>query len=153
MYQHVKQKIFTLLTVVCLTVGAGAGSAVAAERDPSLLEIAARVEQYSKCRQLPLLERPKCRKEFALKSAKLGLAVGVYLHISQAAMKDGGASFIEVNKELGTLGDQLRPILLHAKGMSIGLCVIGVLLRGPGSCRGYCQLMMIREGAGRRTGS
>ncbi|MGE7383891.1 polymorphic toxin-type HINT domain-containing protein [Streptomyces sp. NPDC004126] len=118
MYQHLKQKIVTLATVLCLTVGAGAGTAAAEEpawREPSsLLEIAAKVEQYSKCRQLPLLQRPQCRKNFAIKSAKLGLAVGAYLYISLPTMKDGGASFAEMNKELGTLGGQLKPLLTQA---------------------------------------
>ncbi|MCX4546353.1 polymorphic toxin-type HINT domain-containing protein [Streptomyces sp. NBC_01565] len=117
MYHHIKQKIVTLLTVLCLTVGAGVGSAAAAgppEREPTLLEIIARVEQYSKCRELPLLQRPACRKEFALKSAKLGLAVGAYLYVFQSVMKDDGASFAEVSKELGVLGGQLKPLLHEA---------------------------------------
>ncbi|MFD5933062.1 polymorphic toxin-type HINT domain-containing protein [Streptomyces sp. NPDC060333] len=115
MFQHVKQKIVVLLTVLCLT--AGAGTAVAAEpveRQPTLLEMAAKVSKYANCRSLPLRERPQCAKEFALKSLKLSLAVGAYLHISQPAMKDKGAAFAEVNKEMGTLAGQLRPLLTHA---------------------------------------
>lgn len=117
MYQHLKQKIVTLLTVLCLTVGAG-GTAAAAEpteREPTLLEIAAKVAQYSKCRSLPLRERPKCAKEFAVKSTKFSLAVALYLYISLPTMKDEGAAFAEVNKELVVLDAQLRGLLDQAK--------------------------------------
>ncbi|WP_435600530.1 polymorphic toxin-type HINT domain-containing protein [Streptomyces sp. C10-9-1] len=117
MYQHVKRRIVVLLTVLCLTVGAGAGSAAAAgtsEREPTLLEIIARVEQYSKCGELPLLRRPKCRKDFVVKSAKLGVAVGAFLYVFRAGMKDGGASFTEVSEELGALSGQVKPILMEA---------------------------------------
>ncbi|MCY0951439.1 polymorphic toxin-type HINT domain-containing protein [Streptomyces sp. H27-S2] len=115
MFQHVKQKIVVLLTVLCLTAGAGtAVAAEPAERQPTLLEMAAKVSKYANCRSLPLRERPQCAKEFALKSLKLSLAVGTYLHISQPAMKDEGAAFAEVNKEMGTLAGQLRPLLTHA---------------------------------------
>ncbi|WP_137990577.1 RNase A-like domain-containing protein [Streptomyces vilmorinianum] len=114
MYQHVKQKIVTLVTVLCLTVVGGAGTAAAAgqaEREPTLLEIAARFSQYSKCGEKPLLERPKCYKEFALTSAKIGVGLGLYLYISREAMRDGGASFTELNKELRAL-DSLQPLAL-----------------------------------------
>ncbi|MGW7461883.1 RNase A-like domain-containing protein [Streptomyces sp. NPDC054797] len=121
MYLHVKQKIVTFLTVLCLTVGAG-GTAAAAEpppdRDPTLLEIAARVAQYSKCRELPLLERPKCAKEFAIKSLKIGLGVGVYLYVFRESMEDGGASFAGLEKEVEEL-KKLKPLLVmdpHTKG-------------------------------------
>ncbi|MEU9034345.1 polymorphic toxin-type HINT domain-containing protein [Streptomyces sp. NPDC048352] len=117
MFQQVRQKIVVLLTVLCLTVGAGAGTAAAAEppeREPTLLEMAAKVSKYANCRSLPLLQRPQCAKDFALKSLKLSLAVGAYLYVSQPAMKDGGAAFTEVNKELGTLAGQLQPLLTQA---------------------------------------
>ncbi|MCX5376207.1 polymorphic toxin-type HINT domain-containing protein [Streptomyces sp. NBC_00091] len=117
MFQHVKQKIVVLLTVLCLTVGAGAGTAAAAEpaeREPTLLEMAAKVSKYANCRSLPLRQRPQCAKDFALKSLKLSLAVGAYLYVSQPAMKDKGAAFAEVNKELGTLAGQLQPLLTQA---------------------------------------
>ncbi|MFF5921204.1 RNase A-like domain-containing protein [Streptomyces flavochromogenes] len=114
MYQHIKQKIVTLVTVLCLTVVGGAGTAAAAgqaEREPTLLEIAARFSKYSQCGEKPLLERPKCYKEFALTSVKIGVGVGLYLYISQKAMRDGGASFVALNKELRAL-DSLQPLAL-----------------------------------------
>ncbi|MEU6164171.1 RNase A-like domain-containing protein [Streptomyces tanashiensis] len=114
MYQHIKLKIITLVTVLCLTVVGGAGTAAAAgqaEREPTLLEIAARFSRYSKCGEKPLLERPKCYKEFALTSVKIGVGVGLYLYISQKAMRDGGASFVALNKELRAL-DSLQPLAL-----------------------------------------
>ncbi|WP_405828914.1 polymorphic toxin-type HINT domain-containing protein [Streptomyces sp. NBC_00105] len=120
MYLHVKQKIVTLLTVLCLTVGAGGTAAAAdpADRDPTLLEIAARVAQYSKCRELPLRERPKCAKEFAIKSMKIGLGVGVYLYVFRASMEDRGASFAGLEKEVEEL-KKLKPLLVmdpHTQG-------------------------------------
>ncbi|GGT30330.1 MULTISPECIES: polymorphic toxin-type HINT domain-containing protein [Streptomyces] len=117
MFQHVKQKIVAVLTALCLTAGAGVGSAAAAEppeREPTLLEMAAKVSKYANCKSLPLLQRPQCAAEFALKSVKLSLAVGTYLYISQPAMKDEGAAFAEVNKEMETLAGQLRPLLTQA---------------------------------------
>ncbi|WP_405978924.1 polymorphic toxin-type HINT domain-containing protein [Streptomyces sp. NBC_00158] len=117
MFQHVKQKTVALLTALCLTAGAGVGSAAAAERperEPTLLEMASKVSQYANCRSLPLHQRPQCVKEFALKSLKISLAVGTYLYISQPAMKDKGAAFAEVNKEMEKLAGQLRPLLTQA---------------------------------------
>ncbi|MFJ5078458.1 RNase A-like domain-containing protein [Streptomyces sp. NPDC088553] len=114
MHQHIKQKIVTLVTVLCLTVVGGAGTAAAAgqaEREPTLLEIAARFSRYSQCGEQPLLERPKCYKEFALTSVKIGVGVGLYLFISQKAMLDGGKSFVALNKELRAL-DSLQPLAL-----------------------------------------
>ncbi|MEY2233052.1 polymorphic toxin-type HINT domain-containing protein, partial [Streptomyces sp. BF23-30] len=114
MYLHVKQKIVTLLTVLCLTVAAG-GTAAATEPPPesesTLLEIAARVAQYSKCRELPLLERPKCAKEFAIKSVKIGLGVGTFLYVFRESMEDGGASFAELEKEVEAL-KKLEPLIV-----------------------------------------
>ncbi|MCX4962403.1 polymorphic toxin-type HINT domain-containing protein [Streptomyces virginiae] len=116
MFQHVKQKIVILLTVMCLTVGA-AGTAAAVDpldRPPTLLEIAARVSQYSKCKNLPLLERPKCAKEFALKSVKVGLALGVVLYIFQDAMEDDERpAFAEITKEVAALQKLQPENLLH----------------------------------------
>lgn len=118
MFQHVRQKIVILLTVMCLTVGA-AGTATAADafdRPPTLLEIAARVSQYAKCKQLPLLERPKCGKEFALKSLKVGLALGVVLYTLQGAMEDEEQpAFTEISKEVEALVKLQPEILLHPK--------------------------------------
>ncbi|MEV7685870.1 polymorphic toxin-type HINT domain-containing protein [Streptomyces bungoensis] len=117
MYLHAKQKIITLATALCLTIGAGAGTAAAAgaapkrEPEPTLLEIAAKVAQYSGCGSQPLLERPACLREFALKSAKLGLGVGVFLYVTRDAMKDEGASFKGLEKELTEL-NKLKPYLL-----------------------------------------
>lgn len=115
MFQHVKQKIVILLTVLCLTVGT-AGTAAAAEpldREPTLFEIAARVSQYAKCKNLPLLERPKCAKEFALKSLKVGVALGVALYTFQDAMEeDEQPAFAEITKEVNAL-KKLQPDLLH----------------------------------------
>ncbi|MFJ9961814.1 polymorphic toxin-type HINT domain-containing protein [Streptomyces avermitilis] len=117
MYLHVKQKIVTLATALCLTVGAAAGTAAAAgpapkrEPEPTLLEIAAKVAQYSDCGSQPLLERPSCLKQFALKSAKLGLGVGVFLYVTRDAMKDEGTSFKGLEKELTEL-HKLKPLLL-----------------------------------------
>ncbi|MFJ3205692.1 polymorphic toxin-type HINT domain-containing protein [Streptomyces sp. NPDC086989] len=117
MFQHVKQKIVILLTVLSLTVGA-AGTAAAAEppldRPPTLLEIAARVSQYAKCKNLPLLERPKCAKEFALKSMKVGLALGVVLYTFKDAMEaDEQPAFAEITKEVAALQKLQPEILLH----------------------------------------
>lgn len=115
MYLHAKQKIVTLATALLLTVGAGtaaaAGPAPKHEPEPTLLEIAAKVAQYSGCESQPLLERPACIKEFALKSAKLGLGVGVFLYVTRDAMKDEGASFKGLEKELTELY-KLKPQLL-----------------------------------------
>ncbi|MFJ8162526.1 polymorphic toxin-type HINT domain-containing protein [Streptomyces sp. NPDC096136] len=113
MYHHLKQKIVTLLTALCLTVGTGVGTAAAAEPaagEPTLLEIAARVAQYSKCRERPLLERPRCHKEFALKSIKLGLGVGAFIYLLGDPEEGGGTSFDALNKELEQLV-KLRPLL------------------------------------------
>ncbi|MGW0899936.1 pre-toxin TG domain-containing protein [Streptomyces goshikiensis] len=114
MYLHVKQKIVTLLTALCLIVGVG-GTAAAAElpldREPTLLEIAARVSQYANCKSLPLRERPKCAKEFAIKSVKIGLGLGVYLYAVRESMDDGGAAFAGVEKEVGELR-KLQPLLV-----------------------------------------
>lgn len=117
MFQHVKQKIVILLTVMCMTVGV-AGTAAAAEppldRPPTLLEIAARVSQYAKCKNLPLLERPKCAKEFALKSMKVGLALGVVLYTFKDAMEaDEQPAFAEITKEVAALQKLQPEILLH----------------------------------------
>ncbi|MBT2544830.1 hypothetical protein J7E99_30010 [Streptomyces sp. ISL-44] len=116
MFQHVKQKIVILLTVMCLTVGA-AGTAAADEpldRPATLLEIAARVSQYAKCKNLPLLERPKCAKEFALKSMKVGLALGVVLYTFQDAMEDDERpAFAEITKEVAALKKLQPELLLH----------------------------------------
>ncbi|RPF46309.1 intein [Streptomyces sp. Ag109_G2-6] len=117
MNQRLSQKIVTFFTVLCLAIGSGVGTAAAAgppEREPTLLEIAAKVEQYSKCRQKPLLQRPQCRKDFALRSAEIALAVGLFLYVSMPAMKDNGAAFTGVKKELGALVDQLKPLLDEA---------------------------------------
>jgi Predicted membrane protein len=117
MHLHVKQKIVTLTTALCLTLGAGVGTASAAgtppkrEAEPTLLEIAAKVARYSDCGSQPLLERPACLKEFALKSAKLGLGVGVFLYVTRDAMKDEGSSFKDLETALTEL-HKLKPYLL-----------------------------------------
>ncbi len=74
--------------------------------------------QYSKCRELPLRERPKCAKEFVIKSIKIGLGLGAYLYVFRESMEDGGASFAEVEKEVDAL-KKLQPLLVmdpHTKG-------------------------------------
>ncbi|MGW5256454.1 polymorphic toxin-type HINT domain-containing protein [Streptomyces sp. NPDC004012] len=107
-----------MLTTLFLTFTAAAGASAAAaekagkkEPDPTLLEIVERVRQYANCDRLPLLERPGCAKDFAIKSLKLGVGVGLFLYVTQEAMKDHGASFGKLNKELAAL-EKLRPALL-----------------------------------------
>ncbi|MCX4740820.1 polymorphic toxin-type HINT domain-containing protein [Streptomyces antibioticus] len=113
MHLHAKQKIVTLATALALTVGTGTAAAAgpAPKPEPTLLEIAAKVAQYSDCGSQPLLKRPACLKEFALKSAKLGLGVGVFLYVTRDAMKDEGTSFKGLEKELTELY-KLKPHLL-----------------------------------------
>ncbi|MEU2915948.1 polymorphic toxin-type HINT domain-containing protein [Streptomyces massasporeus] len=113
MHLHAKRKIVTLATALALTVGTGTAVAAgpAPKPEPTLLEIAAKVAQYSDCGSQPLLKRPACLKEFALKSAKLGLGVGVFLYVTRDAMKGEGASFKGLEKELTELY-KLKPHLL-----------------------------------------
>ncbi|MFK4222045.1 polymorphic toxin-type HINT domain-containing protein [Streptomyces sp. NPDC019890] len=113
MYHNLKSRVATIIVALCILLAGGAGTAgnaVAAERgdEPSLAEIAAKVSRYANCDRLPLLERPGCLKDFAGKAVKLGIGTALFLYITQDAMKDHGASFTALNKELKALGE-LKP--------------------------------------------
>lgn len=121
MYNKFTARMATLVVALAILFTTGVGSAdrsaaataTAAEqsRVERLAEIVRKVSQYANCDRLPLLQRPRCLKEFAGKAVKLGAGVGVFLFISQDAMRDHGASFKELDKNLKALHD-LRPLEL-----------------------------------------
>ncbi|MFD8833168.1 pre-toxin TG domain-containing protein, partial [Bacillus subtilis] len=104
--QNKKTIIICLVAALCVVLGAGANAAAAPKEkqpEPSLLEIAARVRQYANCDELPLLERPECLKEFAVKSLKVSAATVLFLYLTRESMKDDGTSFDRLNKQLAGL--------------------------------------------------
>jgi hypothetical protein len=116
MHHKFTSRLATFIVALALffTGGVGsAGQATAAEqsRAERLAQIVRKVAQYANCDRLPLLERPRCLKEFAGKAVKLGVGVGVFLFISQDAMKDHGASFKELDKNVEALR-ALKPLQL-----------------------------------------
>ncbi|GAA2230309.1 polymorphic toxin-type HINT domain-containing protein [Streptomyces indiaensis] len=116
MHNKFTSRLATFIVALALFFTGGVGSArqaTAAEqsRAERLAQIVRKVAQYANCDRLPLLERPRCLKEFAGKAVKLGAGVGVFLFISQDAMKDHGASFKELDKNVEALR-ALRPLQL-----------------------------------------
>ncbi|MEU7583923.1 polymorphic toxin-type HINT domain-containing protein [Streptomyces sp. NPDC041068] len=101
-------RMVTLVTALCLSfaTAVGAGStAVAAEKKPqSLIGIAERISHYAKCDDLKLVEKVTCLREFARKAVVAGAGTALFLYGTQAAMKDDGARFKALNKELSALG-------------------------------------------------
>ncbi|MEU9008694.1 hypothetical protein AB0D12_02675 [Streptomyces sp. NPDC048479] len=100
MHHNLKSRIATFVVALAILFTGGMGSAAQAtaaeqSRVERLAEIARKVAQYANCDRLPLLERPRCLKEFAGKAVKLGVGMGLFLFITQDAMKDHGASFKE----------------------------------------------------------
>ncbi|UGY92782.1 pre-toxin TG domain-containing protein [Streptomyces gobiensis] len=100
--------ITTTALCVLLATGAGNGdSAYAAEQKQqrSLVDIAKRVSEYAQCDDLRLREKAKCLREFGGKAVKVGAGTALFLYGTQSAMKDQGARFASLNKELKTLKD------------------------------------------------
>ncbi|MFE0327414.1 polymorphic toxin-type HINT domain-containing protein [Streptomyces sp. NPDC058960] len=102
---------FVALAIVCTgCVGSAAGAQAAEQsRVERLAEIVRKVAQYANCDRLPLLERPACLKQFAGKAIALGVGVGVFLYTAQDAMKDHGASFKALDKNIKDL-EALKPL-------------------------------------------
>ncbi|OLZ59241.1 hypothetical protein AV521_45775 [Streptomyces sp. IMTB 2501] len=103
--------LFVALAIVFTGCVGSAATASAAEqsRVERLAKIVRKVAQYANCDRLPLLERPACLKQFAGKAIALGAGVGVYLYTGQAAMKDHGASFKALDKNIKDL-EALKPL-------------------------------------------
>ncbi|MGW3386855.1 polymorphic toxin-type HINT domain-containing protein [Streptomyces cinereoruber] len=110
----------TTALCVLLTTGAGnGGSAHAAEQKQqrSLIQIAERASKYAKCDHLRLLEKAACLREFAGKAVKAGAGTALFFYATQNAMKDQGARFGSLNKELKALKDlKLAELRDPAKG-------------------------------------
>ncbi|MGW3201457.1 polymorphic toxin-type HINT domain-containing protein [Streptomyces sp. NPDC001118] len=103
--------LFVALAIVFTGCVGSAATASAAEqsRVERLANIVRKVAQYANCDRLPLLERPACLKQFAGKAIALGVGVGVFLYTGQAAMKDHGASFKDLDKNIQDL-EALKPL-------------------------------------------
>ncbi|SOE47767.1 X-X-X-Leu-X-X-Gly heptad repeat-containing protein [Streptomyces sp. OV198] len=114
MHRNLRSRIATyVVALAMLFTGGMASAAPAAAAEKSRVErlaaIALKVAQYANCDRLPLLERPRCLKEFAGKAVKLGAGVVLFLFVTQDAMKDHGASFKEFDKNLKAL-EALKPL-------------------------------------------
>ncbi|MFF5573046.1 polymorphic toxin-type HINT domain-containing protein [Streptomyces luteogriseus] len=108
MYNNLRSRLATFIVALSVLFAGSMGSAAAAtsagdNRVERLATIVAKVRQYANCDGLPLLERPRCYKEFAGKAVKLGIGVGLFLFITQDAMKDHGAGFAALDKDLKAL--------------------------------------------------
>ncbi|WP_432029959.1 polymorphic toxin-type HINT domain-containing protein [Streptomyces sp. 1222.5] len=114
MHHHFRSRIAALFVALAIVFTGGVGSAAGAgaaqpSRAERLADIVRKVAQYANCDRQPLLERPACLKQFAGKAIALGAGVAVFLYTAQDAMKDHGASFKDLDRNLKDI-EALKPL-------------------------------------------
>ncbi|WP_274564978.1 RNase A-like domain-containing protein [Streptomyces spiramyceticus] len=111
-----------MLTVLCVfaALGMGENTATAAEgiraqaaaesKAEKLADVIKGAAAYSGCDQLPLLEKPKCYREFAEKAIKVGAGIGLFGYVIHQGHKDTTEHFGSLKKEVAGLNN-LKDVL------------------------------------------